>query len=128
MSKDSNLLTKADLISLGFSKYLTREVCKGLASVSMEKGTKAYTKIDLKNAIVKKLSQDTIKPLTRENLQVALSVVSEKSNLIEVDFLRKLSSEERIRFLNEKREKLRLKGEEILQDVDRLLKQAKQLN
>lgn len=127
MSKDLTLLTKADLISLGFSEYLVREVCKGLNSVPLEKGIKGYAQTDLKDAIINKLSQAKIKPQTRENLQVALRLMSDKSNVIEVDFLRKFSLEERIGFLRDYRERLRLKGEEILQDVDTLLEKAKKL-
>lgn len=127
MSKDLTLLTKADLTSLGFSEYLVREVCKGLNSVSLEKGIRGYAQTDLKDAIINKLSQAKIKPQTRENLQVALRLMSDKSNVIEVDFLRKLSLEERISFLRDYRERLRLRGEEILQDVDTLLEKAKKL-
>jgi hypothetical protein len=52
--------------------------------------------------------------------------VIEKSNVVEVDFFRNLSSEKNI-FIKECREKLRLEGEEILQNVNQLLEQAKTL-
>lgn len=127
MKKDLLLLTKEDLRHLGFSKYLIQEVCKGLDIVSLESGMRGYSQIALREAIANKLSENKIKPHTRENLQVALTLIDDKSNVIEVDFLRKLSLEERINFLKDYREKLRVKGQVILQDIDELLKRAKSL-
>ncbi len=125
MKKDVTYLTKADLKALGFSVYLIKVICKGLTFVQIKSGVRRYNCSDLKEAVMNKLSQTKIQPQTRESLQVVLSLVDDKSNVIEVDFLGKLTLEQRIDFLKKNREKLRTNGEAILQDVNQLLKQAK---
>jgi hypothetical protein len=125
MNKDSHLLTKADLRSFAFSEFLIREICKDLNFVTIEKGLRGYKSVDIKEAIINKLSQAKIKPRTHEILQIALSLMADTSNVIEVDFLSKLSLTEKIVFLRNHREELREKGQEILQDIDEILKQAR---
>lgn len=128
IKKESSFLTQADLRALDFSEYLIGEICKSLDFVRLERGVKGYKPSDLKGAIEKKLSQPKTKSKTRENLRAALNIIDKQyNNVIEVDFLRKLSSEERIDFLKSYREKLRVKGDALLKDVDELLMQAKTL-
>jgi hypothetical protein len=91
----------------------------------MKTGAREYRRSDLREAIVKKLCQPKIKSETRERLQLVLKILEEKSNVIEVDFLKKLPLEERIDFLKNYREELRTKGEVILKGVDELLKQSR---
>ena len=125
MKNDLILLNKIDLRSIGCSEYLIKEICRGLDCIPSKGDTKGYNQLALREAINNKLSQRNIKPQTRENLQILLKIIDNNSNLIEVDFLAKLSLEERIIFWKNYREKLRKKGDEILQDVDKLLAQAK---
>ncbi|GAX37661.1 hypothetical protein [Nodularia sp. NIES-3585] len=120
--------TKTDLKAIGFSEYLIKDICKGLAFVFLEVGVRGYNRSDLKAAIMNKLSQTNIRLQTRKNLQTALSLVDEKSNVIEVDFLGKLTLEERIDFLKNNREELRTKGELMLQDINEILNQARNLS
>jgi hypothetical protein len=127
MKNNLNYLTKEDLKALGFSTYLIQSICKGLPFVYQESKVKGYNYSELKEAIMQKLSQAKIKPQTRENLQIALSLLDDKSNVIEVDFLNKLTLEERIEFIKNNREVLRNKGETLLRDIDELIKQAKTL-
>lgn len=127
MNGDAIRLTQSDLKSLGFSNYLIREICKDLPFTTMKSGAREYNRSDLRESVTKKLSQPRTKPKTRECLQVALKLLEDKSNVIEVDFLRNLTPEQRIDFLKNYREDIRMKGETILKNVNEVLKEAKQL-
>lgn len=125
MKEELPNLTKSDLKVMGLSDYLVREICNELSFTRMKTGAREYSRSDLRESIIRKLFQPKIKSETRERLQLVLKLLEEKSNVIEVDFLKKLPLEERIDFLKNYREELRTKGEVILKDVDELLKQSR---
>lgn len=127
MNEDADNLTQSDLRYLGFTDYLIREICKVLVFTCRKNRQKLYKRSEIIASIQEKISKPKIKPQTRERLQVALAILNGKSNVIEVDFLKKLKPQERIEVLKNHREELRQKGEEILKRVDELLKEAKTL-
>ncbi len=127
MNEDGRSITQSDLKALGLSEYLIREICNNLPFTRMKSGAREYKRSDLRESIAKKLSQPKTQPATTERLQVALKLLGDKSNVIEVDFLRNLTPEQRIDFLKNYREGLKTKGETLLKNVDELLKEAKQL-
>jgi hypothetical protein len=128
MNEDLSNVTQSDLISLGFSHYLVRKICKDLEFNYIKGGVKAYKSIDIKKSIKQKLAESKFKPKNRESLEKFLYLLEGQSNVIEVDFLTNLTQEQKIEFLNQHREALRAKGETIIQNVDELLQQAKNLS
>jgi|SRR5919202_4220452 hypothetical protein len=125
MNRNLQNLTQLDLKAFGISDYLVREICRGLKFSQIKGGVKEYKLLDIKASIEKKLSQAQTRPKTRKDLQIVLDSLESKSNIVEVDFLKKLTPKERTEFLKNRREELRAKGEVILQQTDELLKKAK---
>lgn len=127
MNENASTLTQSDLVSLGLSKNLVKEICRDLSFTRMKNGVKLYNYSEIQNSIKSRLKKPGIKLQTKEKLEITLSLLSNQSKVIEVDFLRNLTTNERIEFWKNYREELREKGEVILKDVDKILKEAKSL-
>ncbi|MBP0001828.1 MAG: hypothetical protein J7641_23035 [Cyanobacteria bacterium SID2] len=75
----------------------------------------------------KRLSNPRIKESTRKQLDRVLFLLNGESNIVEVDFLKKLSPEQRLDFLYRQLEQLSEKEEKIRQETNALIQKARQV-
>lgn len=117
-------ISKLELKSLGLTAYLIREIVKGLKA-DHTNGFNLYALSDLTNSIKEKLENPKIKDTTREKLQKVLDYLEGKSNVVEVDFLSKLTPEKKVAFLKAKLEQLDEKEKVLIQETNEILRKAK---
>ena len=127
MSSQLQSLTQLHLKSFGVSNYLVRQIVKGLKFSQATGGFKEYALPDVKASIEAKLSNAKTKPKSREQLERVLSRLEGESNIIEVDFLKRLSPEKRVEVLNARNEELEAQERVLLQETDELLRKAKKM-
>ncbi|MEB3886814.1 hypothetical protein [Lyngbya sp. CCY1209] len=126
MNTENKKITKLHLRSLGLTDYLVKETVRGLPS-EKEGSYNIYSISDVKNSIQKKLNNPRVKDTSREKLERVLDWLHEKYNVIEVDFLKKLTPEQRLDFLYKRNEELFEKEKQINQQTDELLRKARQM-
>ena len=90
----NHTLTQKDLkLDFGWSEYLTRVICRNL-QFTWQKGVKQYALRDIEATINQKLEQHRTRTTTRNVLINTLERLEGRSNIIEVNFLGKLSRKE----------------------------------
>jgi len=119
-----NIITKLHLKSLGLTDYLVQEIVKYLPAQRDPSGFNVYKVSDVKDSIQKKLSRPKTKEESKEKLNQVLNWLEGKSNVIEVDFLKRLSPEQRLEILYKRNEELLEKEKEIMQATNDLLRKA----
>jgi hypothetical protein len=119
-------ITKLELKSLGLNDYLIREIVKGL-NADNTNGFNLYFVSDIANSIKEKLAKPKTKETTRKKLQNVLEYLDGKSNVIEVDFLKQLTPENKVAFLTAKLEQLDAKEKVLIQETNDILRQAKRM-
>lgn len=117
-------LTQSDLKKYGLSDYLVKQIVGNLKPVGTVLRAKTYSQGDIEAAIAAKISKPRTKPKTRKTLQEALLSIQGKSNVIHVDFLKKLSPQEQLEFLNQKMSDLFDEEKAHNQESQELLKKA----
>lgn len=117
-------LTQSDLKKYGLSDYLVKEIVATLKPVGTLLRAKTYSQGDIEAAIAAKLSKPRTKPKTRKILQGVLLSIQGKNNVIQVDFLKKLSPQEQLEFLNQKMSDLFDEEKAHNQESQELLKKA----
>lgn len=129
MVVSSNLdgITQLHLKSFGFSDYLVRQIVKSLKASNTADGFKEYAASDAKASIEAKLSNPKTQQKSKEQLQRILAWLKGESNVIEVDFLRRLPPEKRIEVLNARIEELDAQERVLVQETDKLLRKAKKI-
>ncbi|MBD2142031.1 hypothetical protein H6F39_11835 [Anabaena sp. FACHB-1250] len=126
MLKLTDNITRKHLKNWGWTDYLIKEICQKLQFSNMD-GLKSFRVSDIKESILEKIDSPRITDATQKRLLFVLDKIEGNDNLIEADFLGKLSFEERISFLRSQREKLRTEGDEILKDVKKLLRKTEKI-
>jgi hypothetical protein len=126
MLEHTENITRQDLKNWGWTNYLIKEICQQLQFSNLD-GLKSFRASDVKESILEKIDNPKITEITKKRLIFVLDKIEGEDNLIEADFLGKLSFEERISFLRNQREKLRSEGDEILKDVKKLLRKTEKI-
>jgi len=126
MSEPIENITRQDLKHWGWTNYLIKEICQTLESSKIE-GLKNFKASEIKESILQKIDHPKITEKTKKRLLFVLDKIEGKDNVIEADFLVKLSSEQRRSFLSSQREQLRSEGDEILKDAKKLLKKTEKI-
>lgn len=121
----ANNLTKLHLRALGLSEYTIRQLVKDIAGELTTVNLSYYREADVKTAIQQRLDNPRIKPKSRQQLQYALNRLQGISNVVEVDFLRGRSPEERIAILREQLADLEIKEQQLNADTEQLLARAR---
>ncbi len=99
MNNIPRIITQSDLRECGLSDYMVRQIVKDLSFSRAKKGLRLYEASDVISAIKIKLAAPRTRSATREKLQQVLSWLNGQSNVIQVDFLKNLSLEERAKTL-----------------------------
>ncbi len=120
-----NNLTKLHLRALGLSDHTIRQLVKDISGELTAGNLSYYRKADVKTAIQKRIDNPRIKPKSRQQLQYALNRLQGISNVVEVDFLRGRSPEERIAILREQLAELEIKEQQLNADTEQLLARAR---
>lgn len=108
----------------GWSRYLTRTICQGLDFMWL-KGVKQYAADDLQAAISIRLNRPRLQQKNKNILTNTLNRLEGRSNLIEVDFLRKLSPRERTTFWMAQREQAITEGQQVIDEIHHLVDEIK---
>lgn len=124
MSSNLESITQLHLKSFGLSDYLVRQIVKGLKACQTKSGFKEYAASDMKASFEAKLLNPKTKPQTREKLQRVIAWLEGESNVIEVDFLRRLPHEKRIEVLNARIQDLEAQERLLTQETNELLRKA----
>lgn len=119
-----NIITKLNLKSLGLTDYLIQEIVKDLPAQRDPSGFNIYKVSDVKDSIQKKLSRPKTKEESKEKLIQVLDWIEGKSNVVEIDFLKRLPPEQRLEILYKRNEELLEKEKEIMQATNDILKKA----
>jgi len=126
MNIENKKITKLHLRSLGLTDYLVKETVRGLPS-EKEGSYNIYSISDVQNSIQKKLNNPRTKDISREKLARVLDWLDGKSNVIEVNFLKGLTPDQRLEFLYKRNEELFEKEKQINQQTDKLLRKGRQM-
>ncbi|CDM98162.1 hypothetical protein RZS08_05675 [Arthrospira platensis SPKY1] len=126
MNTENQKITRLHLKSLGLTDYLVREIVKELPS-EKENLYNIYSVSDVQKSIQQKLNNPRTKDTSRKKLAVVLEWLDGKSNVIEVDFLKNLTPDQRLEFLYKRNHELFEKEKEINQETDELLRKARQM-
>ncbi|NEO83008.1 MAG: hypothetical protein F6J87_01930 [Spirulina sp. SIO3F2] len=122
-----NVLTQQDLIdTFGWSRYLTRTICQNI-NAARHNGIKQYPVSEIRESVAVNLENPRTRKTTKNILVNTLERLEGRSNVIEVNFLGKLSRKERISFLMAQREQIKAEGRELLGEVDALLEDVEQM-
>ncbi len=125
MSLVANKLTKLHLRALGLSEYTVRQLVKDIPRESTTDNLSYYQEADVKAAIQQRLGNSRIKPQSRQQLKYVLNHLNGISNIIEVDFLRGRSPEERIAIVREQLAELETKEQQLNADNEQLIERAR---
>lgn len=124
MEKQSTQLTRINLQCLGLSKYLVSEILKELEPVLKQGSYKYYSDSQIIAGIEKKLTNSRLKDTTRNQLQKVLKKLKTENNVINVDFLRKLSPADKVSVLKDKLKELELQEQNLTKETIDLLQKA----
>lgn len=117
----TNTITQRELQNrFGWSRYLTQKVCTGLEAARFN-DVKHYCLEDIQSAITTYLERPKLHKKTRILLNNTSDRLEGKSNVIEVDFLKKFSFEEEMTFLMDQRQQILARGKETVKGVEALL-------
>ena len=132
MDRVPRIVTQADLREHGLSDYLVRQIVKDLNFSRRKTGLRLYANSDVAASIESKLAKPKTRHTTIKKLQEALIWLRGESNVIEVDFLKNLTLEERVEVLksrieaaDEDIEANLLRYEEVKQRIQSTLSGAK---
>jgi len=123
----SSAVTRIHLRLYGLSNYQVRKILENIQGVRSSSGFKEYPIEEVKTSMQKRLSNPRIKESTRKQLDRVLFLLNGESNIVEVDFLKKLSPEQRLDFLYRQLEQLSEKEEKIRQETNALIQKARQV-
>ncbi|MEM8638825.1 MAG: hypothetical protein AAGG51_08445 [Cyanobacteria bacterium P01_G01_bin.54] len=122
------IVTQKDLRQThGWSRYLIRTLCKNVSFTLAQRGLRLYSVAELNRAIEAKLAQPRIQEKTHRTLLKTHDQFSGKSNVIQVDFLKKLPPDQKLAMLMREREQLREQGNQLLEKIEVDLAEARQL-
>lgn len=125
MSNQPQKVTKLFLKSLGLNDYLIKQVVKN-ANYSVEiAGYRLYYTADIINSIEAKLENPRTTKKTKQKLKSLLKTLQGESNVIQVDFLQKLSPEKRIEVLKDQLTELEKEEKQLTQETRQLVQKAK---
>ncbi|MEM8638222.1 MAG: hypothetical protein AAGG51_05290 [Cyanobacteria bacterium P01_G01_bin.54] len=120
-------LTQKDLHrDFGWSRYLIRTICRNLDYTWLQ-GVKQYVVADLQASIKTHLNRPKTQQQTKNILTNALNHINGDTNVVKVDFLRKLSTKERTAFWRQRWEDACAEGQQVLAEVDALLEKVEQM-
>ncbi|NEO84750.1 MAG: hypothetical protein F6J87_10920 [Spirulina sp. SIO3F2] len=122
---DIEKLQRYQLRALGLSDYTIRQLVKSLA-FSTNGQAHQYLVADLKQAIQYRLEHSNITPKTQATLQQAQRLLLGQSNVIQVDFLRNVPLDEKIRRLHYQNEQLFREEQELRRRTEAVLHEARQ--
>jgi hypothetical protein len=89
--------------------------------------SKEYSASDIKASIEKRLNNSRIKPENNAKLQRVLNWLKGESNVIAVDFLKRLSSGQKIAVLEDRVQELKTQESSLLEETEEILMQAKRI-
>ncbi|MFP4253144.1 MAG: hypothetical protein ACLFQP_00445 [Halothece sp.] len=127
MNNKPQKVTKLFLKSLGLSNYLIKQIVKN-ANYSVEiGGYRLYSTTDIINSIEVKLENPRTKSNTKQKLKTLLKTLQGESNVVQVDFLQKLSPENRIKVLKDQLTELEKEEKQLTQETSELVQKAKSM-
>lgn len=127
MVNGTEKITKLHLQPFGLSEYTIEQLIKGLNAVSTSRGLPEYLESDLKTALAKRLANPRVKAENQAKLQRLLLWLNGESNVIPVDFLQGLSSDEKIEVLRRQAQELEVQEEVLAGETARLLVKARKM-
>jgi|GEM_PF-6247418 len=120
-------LTKIDLKAFNLSDYTINQLLEGLKVISITNGLKDYDRADVKISVEKRLLNYRVQNNNKAKLKRLLVDLNGESNIIEVDFLRRLSSDEKIEVLHSRIQELEIQEQHLIEETKRLLKQSRRM-
>ena len=120
-------LTKIDLKAFNLSDYTVKQLLEGLNALSITNGLKGYDRFDLKVSVEKRLLNSRVKIKNKAKLKRLLAYLNGESNIIEVDFLTRLSSDEKIEVLHSRIQDLEIQEQHLIEETKRLLKESRRM-
>lgn len=127
MGSRTEKLTKLHLRAFGLSDYTIKQLVKGVSSAILQDSLKEYDATAIVNAIETRLKNPKIQPESRAQLQRVLTWLNGESNVIPVDFLKRLSPEKRIEVLYTRLQELDAEEQELTEETSKLLDEARRL-
>jgi hypothetical protein len=120
-------ITRLHLKAFDLSDYAVNQILENLNTVTSYGSLKAYDRGELVSSIQKRLANPRVQPKSRSKLQKALNWLNGESNVISIDFLRGLSSEEKIEVLHSRLQDLAIEEQELAEKTSQVLAQAKRM-
>lgn len=127
MGSDDEKLTKLYLQAFSLSDYTIKQLVKGLEAVSINGSLNEYVASNVKAAVEERLANSRIQAENRAKLQRVLTWLNGDSNVIQVDFLKRLSPEKRIEVLRSRIQELEAQEQTLTQDTKKLITQARKM-
>lgn len=129
MNDSKEYVTRIHLDGYGLSNYNVKTILKGIEGRHSDLGgLKEYSVEAVKRSIQKRLSNPRITQKSRDELEKALLLLDRNSNnVVEVDFLKKLSPEERLKFFYDRLEEISDREAKIRQETEEVLQKARQV-
>jgi transcriptional regulator NrdR family protein len=124
MNNENIYLTRTNLIQLGLTNYQVNFILKKLVPSYRENSVNLYNTNDVICTIEKEINNPKRKNGTKENLGNILKRLKPIGNIIEIDFLSKLSPSEQVVFLQDKLAQLESKEKQINLKTNQILKRA----
>jgi hypothetical protein len=127
MNTNQNYVTRIHLKGYGLSSHNTNTILKGIECRPSDSGLKEYPVEAVQRSISERLSNPKIKQKTRDELENALLLLNHEPKVVEVDFLRKLSPEQRLEFYYTRLEEISKEESKIRQETEAVLQKARQV-
>jgi hypothetical protein len=127
MNIQQKYVTRIHLKSYGLSKHNVNTILNGLEAQKSDSGLKEYPVEAVQRSINERLSNPRIHEKTRDELEKALLLLNHEPKVVEVDFLRKLSPEQRLEFFYNRLEEISQEESKIRQETEAVLQKARQV-
>ncbi|MGL5196570.1 MAG: hypothetical protein ACRC8Y_23510 [Chroococcales cyanobacterium] len=127
MNSQQKNVTRIHLKGYGLSEHNANTILKGIEGRPSDSGLKEYPVEAVQRSINERLSNPRIHQKTRDELEKALLLLNHEPKVVEIDFLRKLSPEQRLEFFYNRLEEISQEESKIRQETEAVLQKARQV-
>jgi pyruvate-formate lyase-activating enzyme len=123
----SKNMKKIDLQTFDLSDYTIKHLLEGLNVLSVTDGVKEYAISEVKASVEKRLLNSRVQIKNKEKLKRLLVFLNGESNIIEVDFLRRFSLNEKAEVFQDRIQTLEIQEQRLIKETEILSKKARQM-